>query len=567
MKRGKIIVGIFLAVSLFVILSINVIRADGLTPELINVSSPIRWGNYSTFINLSLRTNYQITGSGVGAANSYNATLYCNKTGGTVGKIGVDVIKIVTLQNSSPTAMVLSNATVRIDSIILGANNTFNYNCSVYVDNYTNYNWSVSAMWNITFDSLPPAVSFSGITDTINNGNYTGTIVLNVSVIKTYSRQDANISSVWFNITYSNGTQVNFTRAIVGTAAGNNYNLSIDTTMFIDGGYNITVYANDTALTKPTFTQGYANGTNLNNSASIYIVLDRTAPTGSYSCSPESVSAGDTVTCSCSPSDATSGINSSATGSTTNPSTGDTGTHTLTCSFADMVGLTGSASTTYTVELIFSSGGATGITATSNQKVSSFTQITPGAAAIIKNFNADTGLKEIQINVNNNAQNVKVTVTKYDTKPAEVSVEKIGKVYKYIQVNASNLADKLSNAKFTIKVNKSWVSSNSLTKDNVALFRFDSTAGKWNELTTTYASEDDTYYYYDATTPGFSYFAIGEKTVTGQPSTQQPSGQQPSGEVPSVAEWSWNNWMWISLGVIAAVAAAVVLFLMKKKRR
>ena len=47
-----------------------------------------------------------------------------------------------------------------------------------------------------------------------------------------------------------------------------------------------------------------------------------------------------------------------------------------------------------------------------------------------------------------------------------------------------------------LQVEKSWVSSKSLAKEKVSLFRYNETTNQWNELTTTFKEEDATYYYY-----------------------------------------------------------------------
>jgi hypothetical protein len=198
--------------------------------------------------------------------------------------------------------------------------------------------------YNITLDSTPPNVST--FYTSANNGNYSGTITLNVSV----SDGRMGIDSVYFNITNSSGIQINFTKA---TASGIYYNISIDTSKFTDGKYNVTIYANDTQLN------------NLNNTEKIQITLDNTVPTAAFSCTPTQVYSGDTVTCSCVPADPISGVNSSATSYTTSPSTSDSGTHTISCSFADMAGKVGTATADFNVRLYSSTTTSGGGSSTS----------------------------------------------------------------------------------------------------------------------------------------------------------------------------------------------------------
>jgi PGF-pre-PGF domain-containing protein len=221
----------------------------------------------------------------------------------------------------------------------------------------------------------------------------------------------------------------------------------------------------------------------------------------------------------------------------------------------DVAGNSASATASYEVKPRSSGSSTAGGTATpvsATIKTQSFTKITPGVAEIVKNFDAGVGLKEIQISVNNEAQNVKITVTKYDGKPAEVSVSKTGKVYQYLQIKEQNLGSKLSKATVTAKVEKAWVSSNGLMKEDVAVSKFDEVNKKWNELSTTYSSEDDTYYYYSADVNSFSYFALGEKTVLvdGEEVGVSEEAEQRAG-IPM--------WVWIVVGlVVLAIVAGVV---------
>lgn len=443
---------------------------------------------------------------------------------------------------------------------------------------FTNY--SAGSMGNetnftiIVNDTTPPSIiNFSynlsvGEIQTPSYANVSGSIVINISVVDngnfslTLNRTDAReISYVNVTVWNASGGELNKTYSASNLSAfgwnGNYWNVTINTAQFPDGVYNISIWANDS--------ENNFNSTNIS-----LVRFDNTAPTASASCSPATVNTGDTVTCTCSPSDGGSGVNTSATSITANPSTTNTGTFTNTCTFADLAGKTGTTSATYTVEQS-SSGGAGAGTSTSGSaatagtvaKAQTFTKITPGVASIVKNFDAETGLKEIQIEVKNEAQNVKVSVTKYENKPAAVSVEKAGKVFQYMQIKVDNVVDKLEKAKISTKVKKTWVSENGLAKDKVGLFKFDETAGKWNELTTTYTSEDDTYYYYDAEVASFSYFAIGERGVV---EVTPGTGTTPSGDTTTGTAGGTNltTWLWIVIGLV--VVAAIAWFVWSKRK-
>lgn len=203
------------------------------------------------------------------------------------------------------------------------------------------------------------------------------------------------------------------------------------------------------------------------------------------------------------------------------------------------------------------------------QKIHSWAKITPGNVTIMKDFDKDLGLKEIQIEVNNPAQNVKITVRKYDGKPANVSVEKSGKVYKYLQILEENLKEKLKKATLKIKVEKSWMSNNNLAKDNITLFRFNENSKQWDELTTNYAEEDSDNYYYNVELISFSYFAIGEKKVAAAEVTGGAvSGDETGGEAAGAGgeEKGKGKSSWLVL-VIIAILVIVVIFVLYNKNK
>ena len=157
--------------------------------------------------------------------------------------------------------------------------------------------------------------------------------------------------------------------------------------------------------------------------------------------------------------------------------------------------------------------------------------------------------------MNNEAQNVKITVTKYDEKPAEVSVSKTGKIYQYVQIDAQNLADKLNKANVQFKVAKTWTSTNGLDKNEIAVHKFDESNNKWNQLKTIYSSEDSSYYYYDVELDSFSYFAIAEGSAV--------SDAETIGTTIPKKQGNWT-WLWVLIIVVVLIAG---WYFTKKKRR
>jgi len=298
------------------------------------VVSPVTGGNYSGTMLLNCTTT--INASTV----SYNVTFYYNASGGATGTVN-NLTETIWNDTADDGVFNYTSADISWLSDVLRL-----YNITCYADNGTDQEFA-SATANITIDNTAPNVTFSGITNTVNNGNYSGTMVINVSV----SDATIGIDSVYFNITNSTGDQHNFTLA--STPGGGYYNISVDTTGFTDGLFNVTVWANDTQLN------------NLNNTEKIQITIDNTAPTVAFTCTPTSVLVGDTVTCSCSGSDATAGVNSTT--YTASPSTANTGTYTQNCIVVDTAGNQATASASYTIELSgsgVSSSGGSGTTST-----------------------------------------------------------------------------------------------------------------------------------------------------------------------------------------------------------
>ncbi len=175
----------------------------------------------------------------------------------------------------------------------------------------------------------------------------------------------------------------------------------------------------------------------------------------------------------------------------------------------------------------------------------SWVKIIPGEPITMTGFSEDYGIKEIEIKVTIMAENVKITVEKHSGKPTEVTKEKLGKVYSYLQIMATNLEGKLDKATIKLKIPKSWFEENNLEKDDIALFRFNEAEEKWGELTTTYTESDNDYYYYDVELTSLSYFVIGEKVEEEE-------------EVVGLVETLKKDltWLWIIIGVI--VLAAII---------
>lgn len=205
-------------------------------------------------------------------------------------------------QNASVTNYTWSNITE--------ANYTFTIqaaNGTGFRTNYTNISMYV--------DRTPPLVNWtdSGYTNATYKKN-TDKLTLNISVGDALSGVASGNSYCVFDINETNET----VRVLSGWCNTTQLNL----TGLADGNHSINIWANDTV-------------NNVGVNLSSYVVwIDTTAPSApTFSCTPETVFVGQTVTCSCSGTDVSSGI--STTSYTVNPSTTGAGTFDLSCTVTD----------------------------------------------------------------------------------------------------------------------------------------------------------------------------------------------------------------------------------------
>lgn len=199
----------------------------------------------------------------------------------------------------------------------------------------------------------------------------------------------------------------------------------------------------------------------------------------------------------------------------------DTTNNTVSISVSFNIDLTPSTTTT-TVPVASGSPPATTTTTTiPPQKSQSFSEMNPNVSYIAKIVHEYISFKEIILEVNNNANDVKITVTKLDSKPATIFHQITGTVYQYINITKDNLNDdNIKSAKIRFNVSKTWIIDNNYNIEDAVLNRY---TNSWDNLPTIVISQDGNNVEYEAETPGFSIFAISfedaETTTTIPPET------------------------------------------------
>jgi len=266
--------------------------------------------------------------------------------------------------NFSNTTTVLtwvnySSTTYLINGSVDGTGTTFSFSFNATVAIPGNYNITITTIngtdhafktvqnisVKINDTTSPHNVSFDGdATTPVNNSNLTSQdwIIVNVTVNDSEGSYAGAISNVSYSLFYSNGTLFNKT---VETA---NSHPHINWTGLPDAIYHVNASANDTLGHDSTG----GTGTRV-------ITIDNTNPTASASCTGGTqLQEGAATTCSCSGTDATSGVKTSS--ASTTPDTSNTGTYSYTCSVTDWAGNSATNKYTYTIEGASSGGGSGG---------------------------------------------------------------------------------------------------------------------------------------------------------------------------------------------------------------
>ncbi|MFH1473806.1 MAG: PGF-pre-PGF domain-containing protein [Candidatus Aenigmatarchaeota archaeon] len=142
----------------------------------------------------------------------------------------------------------------------------------------------------------------------------------------------------------------------------------------------------------------------------------------------------------------------------------------------------------------------------------------------------DIAFRKLSVTMINTASKIGIIITKLSRMPSTISHDIEGKVYHYINVEKDNITDAdINRTIIRLAVNNTWLSDNNINSLNISLYRWEDT--NWNELPTYYSFNDSFEYYYEAISPGFSVFAIGE------------SGSAPEIEETACSEsWSCTEW-------------------------
>lgn len=508
-----------------------------------------------------------------------NCTLYYAGDSGTPVMIATD-------HHAEPqTVFSVSNSTAVAG--IPDGNYTFNMTCGNSTDSSgTQISNHSQIILNITVDNTPATIASFNITDGTStltnssnhfNGSYflRNSTGLNITILVNDTK--ANMSAYNVTVFYNTSNEIatisgdNGTKLVLSTTGDTppysfeNASLNAPT----DGAnVSVYIYINDSARWE-------TNNSGVNLHGTFNFTVDGSAPTPSVGLSATSATTAGSITITCSstdiadpnPTEAIIVKNSAGTaiasfvGNSYVFSTTDTGDYTATCRGVDILENVGTVtSATMTITNVANDGGTPSGGGGGPSSTTIVNKIKAGGSETVNIGDKNIGVTQIKITVKEEASNIKVTVTKHESKPEEATSEFNGKTYRYLTFGKENIEDSnIEKVEIKFKVEKSWLTENSHTKEKIALFRFKE--GKWNKLTTTILDEDDENIYYSSTSPGFSAFAMGVENEAGENKTGDEILDEETGEEESTMNLTW---LWI---VIAIIVIAIVYFAVEKRKK
>ena len=153
-------------------------------------------------------------------------------------------------------------------------------------------------------------------------------------------------------------------------------------------------------------------------------------------------------------------------------------------------------------------GGGSSTPPAGPSKTQIWTVVEAGKTNYMRINNEKIPVENLSFVLKNNVTNVEITLKSIDTLPESVTAF-TGTAYKYLDISTKKmLDDDFQEAKLRFNVPQSWIDTNYLHPDNLALYRL---VKDWVELETEISSTTNTTIYYEAVLPGFSYFAISTK--------------------------------------------------------
>lgn len=454
------------------------------------------------------------------------------------------------------------------------------------------------------------AVNGTGVQNTsavipffVNKGAQTLTVLLNGAAANTEYDKGGTAINITVSTNATDRGIYSFLQ-LFSNFTGSNVTLAGNTTNNFNAIYNTTATAgmtlgNYTVFAMVTGASQNFTSTDTNSTALSIILRDISKPTITSPTVTAESEVGGTISISMSVSDAdsttntititkpdstTSVISNYVSGTTSSfTSTGSTGSYSVEFKSVDASGNTATTTKTFTIVNSGSGsssggGGGGGSSSSTSGEETRTVNVGEGGATVTMNKVTGHGVVDIEIQVENPANSVQITVEKLAGQPASITQEVSGSVYRYLEISKTGTTDmNIKSGKIKFQVEASWVTENNIDVNTITLNRY--SGGAWQELATTLVSSDGATYTFEAETPGFSTFAIsGEQAAAGTTPTQPTTGEQPSttptettetttpGTTTEITGLTGDNMMWIIVGIVAVGAVGGAVYAAKKRR-
>ncbi len=347
--------------------------------------------------------------------------------------------------------------------------------------------WNDSETRNISIDTVAPSISIiSPLNTTYNNA----TILVNIS-------SDGN--TTWFS--YNGGANETYTVSVYKT--------------FSEGANTFYAYANDSAgnenstsvvFTVDTTAPVLANISNSSiTSSSVVITWDTNEASNStvnYGTNSSNLSLSEvSATLSISHSITLNGLNSNT-------------LYYYEVSSCDSLGNCNTSSQ-FNVTTSSASNGVISGGGSNKYKDSDYSSVIYKNQKGVFKFERYLAIRSINLTVKEIVHYPKIIIewldSSYDQKELPKFAEK--PIYHYEKVDMLNFNDSLiKNIILKFRVKDSWIKENNIYINNIVLKRYNN--GRWNDLKTWFIEDKDGYSYFNAESPGLSFFAIGIKKTS-----------------------------------------------------
>jgi PGF-pre-PGF domain-containing protein len=161
------------------------------------------------------------------------------------------------------------------------------------------------------------------------------------------------------------------------------------------------------------------------------------------------------------------------------------------------------------------SGGSATIDTSTSLSDSRVWNVLGSGETEMKIYKSEIPIRNIEFTLTKQTSQAEITVRKNSDKPEDIANTNSGTVHSYLEIETKNINKAMiSNVKIQFRIANTWLISNNLSKEDVALYRYSSY--RWNLLPTSINSSDNSYIYYEATSPGLSHFVIMAKKAEEQ---------------------------------------------------